>query len=250
MRILSTAGPARQQLGEELLRGLTEAARAVCADDVKHGRLDTVAVGQYQEACRSRLNERQAAADEAIALIERGADVLITDHGMKVDIGRHEHRIAGDGYTPLHRACQLGSVDAVVAIVAAAVTVQIFPTGDDLLPWHGVYVQYKWPQDEGVLRHHKNKYELHFAGEACIVKGEGGDEVAAVQPKQKRLLDDATRDGFTPLHLAAMWGRVQVVRVLLQLGADGGAKTTMGYTPYDLAHKRRHDAVCRALRGR
>ena len=52
----------------------------------------------------------------------------------------------------------------------------------------------------------------------------GGAEVNAA---------DAT--GWTPLHLAARWGRVRAARVLLAAGADVNAKTAIGHTPLDWA---------------
>ena len=42
-------------------------------------------------------------------------------------------------------------------------------------------------------------------------------------------------DGFTPLHVAAMWGREESVRELLERGADPEISDDEGMTPLDYA---------------
>ena len=40
-------------------------------------------------------------------------------------------------------------------------------------------------------------------------------------------------DGFTPLHVAAMWGREESVRLLLERGADPAISDDEDMTPLD-----------------
>lgn len=42
-------------------------------------------------------------------------------------------------------------------------------------------------------------------------------------------------DGWTPLHLAAMFGKVEVIQLLLESGADSDIKDKSGKTPEDVA---------------
>jgi len=44
-------------------------------------------------------------------------------------------------------------------------------------------------------------------------------------------------DGWTPLHLAAMFGKVEVVRKLLQAGASTTIKGTDGQTPENISKR-------------
>lgn len=55
-------------------------------------------------------------------------------------------------------------------------------------------------------------------------------------------IDDRTDDGFTPLHLAAYFGRLEVARLLLERGADPNAVATNGsrVTPLHSAVSARH----------
>ena len=42
-------------------------------------------------------------------------------------------------------------------------------------------------------------------------------------------------DGFTPLHVASMYGSLEVARLLIEHGADMGAKDNEGKTPFQVA---------------
>lgn len=48
------------------------------------------------------------------------------------------------------------------------------------------------------------------------------------------------REGFNALHVAAFFGRAEIVKLLLLHSADKTAETVSGETPYDLAVKRGH----------
>lgn len=56
--------------------------------------------------------------------------------------------------------------------------------------------------------------------------------------------------GFTPLHTAAGEGREEMVRLLLARGADAVARADAGKTPVDLARERGHETIVELLRPR
>ncbi|MBL0262901.1 MAG: ankyrin repeat domain-containing protein [Leptospiraceae bacterium] len=53
-------------------------------------------------------------------------------------------------------------------------------------------------------------------------------------------MDSNIRDDFgqTPLHVAAFFGKIQAVEILLSYNADKLAKTDMGRTPLELAKQK------------
>jgi ankyrin repeat protein len=56
------------------------------------------------------------------------------------------------------------------------------------------------------------------------------------------------QEGFTPLHEAALRGHAELVRLLLQHGADATARNAAGRSPGELAHDNGHPAVAALLR--
>ena len=61
-----------------------------------------------------------------------------------------------------------------------------------------------------------------------------------------------TVGGYTALHKAAEYGKIQVVEALLNAGADKALKPTAGYyegkTAFDLAQQGGHPAIVKLLR--
>lgn len=53
--------------------------------------------------------------------------------------------------------------------------------------------------------------------------------------------------GYTPLHVASHFGQVNMVRFLLQHGADTSAMTSVGYTPLHQAAQQGHSGVVSTL---
>jgi ankyrin repeat protein len=53
--------------------------------------------------------------------------------------------------------------------------------------------------------------------------------------------------GYRPLHQAAVAGREDLVRMLLDAGADKAARCDRGKTPAEYARERGHDAVAAML---
>jgi ankyrin repeat protein len=56
-----------------------------------------------------------------------------------------------------------------------------------------------------------------------------------------------SKDGWTPLHQAASRGVASIVSVLLEHGADPGAKDDNGQTPHDVAREKKRTSVVKLL---
>ena len=61
------------------------------------------------------------------------------------------------------------------------------------------------------------------------------DHVVSILDKEPSLVNCRDSDGYTPLHRASYNGRTNVVRVLLQRGADVDARTEDGWQPLHCA---------------
>ena len=53
--------------------------------------------------------------------------------------------------------------------------------------------------------------------------------------------------GYTPLHVASHFGQINMVRFLLQHGADVKASTSIGYTPLHQAAQQGHTTIVNLL---
>jgi ankyrin repeat protein len=75
---------------------------------------------------------------------------------------------------------------------------------------------------------------------AAVGRTRGLEELLDAEPE----LVQATRpDGSTPLHLAARFDRADAVEVLLERGADRGARDGEGRTPADVAGDEARDLL-------
>ncbi|KAJ1676094.1 SPT3 Dosage dependent suppressor of Ty-induced promoter mutations-like protein, partial [Spiromyces aspiralis] len=63
-------------------------------------------------------------------------------------------------------------------------------------------------------------------------------------------IDAQDRGGYTPLHFAACFGRIEIAVLLLNYGASPLVKAHSGATPLDLARSNNHDQICLLLQGR
>lgn len=72
-------------------------------------------------------------------------------------------------------------------------------------------------------------------------------EVRALIDEVPWLAKAADQNGFTPLHVTATWGHEDLVRLLIDRGADVNAQNRAGMTPLHCASMAGHEGVVRIL---
>jgi uncharacterized protein len=81
---------------------------------------------------------------------------------------------------------------------------------------------------------------------ACIAIGRNA-ETARILIAQGADVNMEQAGGYTPLHLAASSGLVEIAKLLLETGANPKTPCHRGKTPADYARERNHEAVVQLL---
>jgi hypothetical protein len=90
---------------------------------------------------------------------------------------------------------------------------------------------------------------VEAGAEAAVeAAAEAGVEVAAEAGDLPDPIDERSADGFTALHLAALFGRTDVVRLLLARGADPRARNEDILTAAELAERAGHPELAATIR--
>jgi ankyrin repeat protein len=167
----------------------------------------------------------QSSSDVTRLLLEHGADVNARDV---------------DRFTPLHIAARYGRVG-----VARVLLEHIANQGAEVDDRKSVLYEYV------NARGAKDRTSLHLVPEG---PSRGGPNIGVSSSEVTRLLlehgaDVKARDfdRFTPLHIAARYGRVEVARVLLEHGADVGEDDDDGKTASQIASEMGHPEITRLL---
>lgn len=148
----------------------------------------------------------------ALGRVDRLRELLDADPGRASGFGP-------GGWTPLHLACFFGGSRAVRLLLDAGAPV------------------------EATSRNATANRPLH----AALA---GGAESEAVTALLEAGADVGARagGGYTPLHLAASRGAVELVEALLEREAEPSARSDDGSTPAEIAEERGHPEVAARLR--
>jgi ankyrin repeat protein len=128
------------------------------------------------------------------------------------------HETSADGWAPLHLAAAFGGPEATALLLA-----------------HGAHVH-------RFSRNPMHNQPLH----ACIALGRNC-ETLRLLIEQGADVNMTQAGGYTPLHQAAAAGLEDVIRILLEAGADPACLCHQGKTPADYARERQHDVVVQQL---
>jgi ankyrin repeat protein len=121
------------------------------------------------------------------------------------------------GFTPLHRACDSGSVEVVKMLLAAGAK--------------------------------KDKLNIDGTTPICVASKEGNSGVVELLLEAGADKEIASNDGTTPLVAASQAGRLTVVEILLAAGADKETTDHDGRTPLYAACENDHVNIVRLLLG-
>ncbi len=188
--------------------------------------------------------EKAAALHLAVLRNQHAATRLLIERGA--DLNRREFP---DNAAPLHFAAVHGDMETIRLLVEAGADID--GHGDD----HGVGVL-GWATCFGEVRQEVAKYLLDHGAKLNLwtaIALDRADELHAMITGDRSLLAARmTRNQHrcTPLHLAARKNRLQIVQLLLELGADPNARDATGATALTTASEVGADpGIVAALQG-
>ncbi|CAH8591301.1 unnamed protein product [Schistosoma turkestanicum] len=173
---------------------------------------------------------------------------LLLDNDAKVDCR------AGNGYTSLHMAAKQNHLDIATLLLAhESDQVQLANSSSrsGFTPLHLAAQEGHTDMVSLLLQHgadpnHQSKNglaPLHLAAQEDHVP------VAQILKSAGAEISPLTRAGYSPLHTACHFGQINMVRYLLDLpnAPDINQRTQMGFTPLHLAAQQCHSQVVRLL---
>uniref|UniRef100_A0A2C9K8X7 Death domain-containing protein n=1 Tax=Biomphalaria glabrata TaxID=6526 RepID=A0A2C9K8X7_BIOGL len=161
-----------------------------------------------------------------------------------VENGAQVNLQAQAGFTPLYMASQEGHADVVKFLLSVGAN-QGLSTEDGFTPL-AVALQQGHDKVVSVLLEHDAKGKvrlpaLHIAAKKDDVKSAAlllQNEQNSVELQTKGgLVNDTTKSGFTPLHIAAHYGNINVANLLIQRNADVNFRAKNNITPLHVASR-------------
>jgi len=218
-------------------------------DAAEHGRADELARlldshpdlidargGNFQKQTALHKAAWQCSGEPATQQGQRACVRLLLEHGA--DVGVRDY---GDNAYPLHFAVESADFEIVEMLVEAGS--DVIGEGDDhqlgVLGWATCFRQVRQDVGEYLLRHGA-KVNLWAA-----IALDRADDVRAFVTREPSLLQahmSRNEHYRTPLHHAAAKNRPNMVRLLLELGADPHATDATGATPLTTAASENADA--------
>ena len=164
--------------------------------------------------------------------------------------GAQIHLAKTSSVTPLYSACQNGKIATVEFLLThnADIRTKHRVTGFTVL--HLACVLDRMPIVKLFLNN-KQRSEFLINDPAIMdvsqLRSDGKLNDVSFEPEGIRI-NPHTHTGHTPLHLACWWGNNELVKLLLDAGADIHLKTTGGATALDFAQEKNHEEIVALLK--
>ncbi|KAL3877007.1 hypothetical protein ACJMK2_034767 [Sinanodonta woodiana] len=152
---------------------------------------------------------------------------LLVERGAKVNVQ------AQTGFTPLYMASQEGHAEVVTFLLNNGAN-QSLATVDGFTPL-AVALQQGHERVVTVLLEHDTKGKVRLPALHIAAKKDDTKSAALLLQNEQNNVDLQTKSGFTPLHIAAHYGNVNVATLLTQKGADVNFHAKNNITPLHVA---------------
>ncbi len=152
-----------------------------------------------------------------------------------------------DNATALHWAAQFGTLEVIARLIDAGADVD--GEGDDhqigVIGWATCFKQVRKAAADYLLAHGAKPtiFSAVALNRADLVRKLVADDPTLLRTRKMSRFEHYR----TPLHLAVLKNRPQMVKLLLELGADPTAQDGRGYTPLGLATARTNPAIAATL---
>ena len=152
-----------------------------------------------------------------------------------------------DNATALHWAAQFGTVEVVKRLIDAGADID--GEGDEheigVIGWATCFKQVRTEAADYLLAHGAKPtiFAAVALNRADLVRKLVAEDPALLRMRKMSRFEHHR----TPLHLAVLKNHPQMVKLLLELGADASAKDSRGYTPLALATAKTNPAIAAAL---
>lgn len=177
------------------------------------------------------------------ALIAAGAEVNIFD-GPKTAVDN------AYGFTPLHAAAWHGNISAARALLRHGANVRIREE-----KWHGTPAGWAAYAGRTEVRDLIKQYPvdimeaIDFGLTERVLAIVAEDPAALNRPFSSYPIYPVYAEGwYTPLASAVIQGQVEIVRALLNQGADAGVRSPDGRSLYELAREKGHEEIAAVMK--